>query len=407
MPRFPALSSASNSLQPAVFTRLLPLMRSLPEPALPLHIGDTWLKPPAAAMLDRVASGRELYPYSSPAGDVGLRSSFCQRWTDLGLQGLDVDRVHVTPGATGAVQAAIRTFAGAGDDVMLLAPFWPLVRGITLSCGANPVQVPFYDRLRAGADVTASLEGALTDQTTTVYLCSPNNPDGTVLTAAQQLEVAQFCQRHDLWLISDEAYCDHAFAPHKHRFIANLPGMAERTASIYTASKSYALAGIRIGFLAGDPGWLERARRVSTHQIYNLPLICQRAAKAAIDEGDAWLAEARDKYAAAADHVHRHLEATFHPAQGGGYVFCDVSAELNGKPTLTWLAELLHEGVSIAPGVAFGAHYDQWVRVCYMSLPVPELAVAIERLNRSLNRLRSGGELVYDGPRLELDLGGS
>ncbi len=408
MPRFPALSAESNRLQPAVFTRLLPLLRRLPEAPLPLHIGDTFLEPPAAARLSAVTSSedRALYPYSSPAGDAALRDAFCRRWTDKGLQGLEIPGVHVTVGATGAVQAAIRTFASPGDDVMILAPFWPLVRGITLSCGANPLQVPFYDRVRGGADVTALLEAALTPQTSTVYVCSPNNPDGTVLTAAQQQAVADFCVRHDLWLISDEAYCDHAFAPAAHRFIANLPGMSARTASIYTASKSYALAGLRLGFLVGDPGWLELARRVSTHQVYNVPLVCQRAVQAAIETGDAWVQDARAQYESAASWVAANLDARFQPAQGGGYVFCDVSGELGDKPALTWLAELLVEGVSIAPGVAFGSDYERWVRVCYMSLPLPQLKVAIERLNRSLARLRRGESLAYEGPSLELDLGG-
>ena len=214
MPRFPALSSPSSRLQPAVFTRLLPLLQQLPTPPLPLHIGDTFLAPPPAARLDRVAADddRALYPYSSPAGDPALRAAFCQRWTDLGLRGLEPERVHVTVGATGAVQAAMRTFAGVGDEVLLLAPFWPLVRGIVLSTGATPVEVPFYDRIRAGQGspaerITAALEAHLSERTTTVYLTSPNNPDGTVLSAEEQQGVADFCLRHDLWLISDEAYC--------------------------------------------------------------------------------------------------------------------------------------------------------------------------------------------------------
>lgn len=407
MPRFPAPSPASACLQPAVFTRLLPLFERLPEPPLPLHIGDTYLDPPPDAQLQVVSrnNDRAFYPYSSPNGDPALRRAFCRRWSGLGLENLTPERVHVTVGATGAVQAAFRTFAGAGDEVLVLAPYWPLVRGIALSCAAVPVEVPFYDRLRTGATVEELLAPHTSARTSAVYMCSPNNPDGHVLSETQQRALADYCIAHDLWLISDEAYCDHVFSPATHRFIANLPGMAERTASIYTTSKSYALAGIRIGFLVGDPRWLEAARRVSTHQVYNVPLVNQRAAIAAIETGDVWLRSARARYAEAASYVHEHLEATFAVAEGGGYVFCDVTEALGEKPTLTWIGELLYEGVAIAPGVAFGREYERWVRICYMSLPLPALAQAVTRLNRSLDRLRRGAPVAYEGPRLTLSLG--
>ena len=408
MPTHARRSIEADKLQPAVFTRLLPLLRQLPEPPLPLHIGDTYLAPPAASQLQTVCEGVQpsWYRYSSPAGELPLREAFCARWTQLGFRGLSVDHVHVTQGATGAVQAAMRVFCSPGDDVLILAPFWPLVRGIALSCGANPVEVSFYDRVRGGASPMALLEAARTEATTTVYMCSPNNPDGTVLTPAQLQEVADFCLRHDLWLISDEAYCDHVFPPADRQFIANLPGMAERTAATYTASKSYALAGLRLGFLVGHPSWLEYSRRVSTHQVYNVPMVTQQATLAAIEQGEAWLNEARERYEQAAHLVHQKLQAKFYPAQGAGYVFCDVSEELGDKPTLEWLAELLYEGVSIAPGAAFGRAYDKWVRVCYMSLPLDQLEVAIERLNRSLDRLRRGETLEGVEIPLQLSLGG-
>ncbi|HAN32663.1 MAG TPA: hypothetical protein DCQ06_13795 [Myxococcales bacterium] len=404
MPNFSRRSTEADRLRPAVFTRLLPLLRQLPEPPLPLHIGDTYLSPPEAARLTSVCTAEDpsWYRYSSPAGELPLREAFCERWSALGRRGLSVDHVHVTLGATGAVQAAMRVFCSPGDDVLILAPFWPLVRGIALSCGANPVEVSFYDQIRQGVSATQLLESAKTDKTTTVYMCSPNNPDGTVLSADQLNEVAQFCIKHDLWLISDEAYCDHVFAPAKRQFIANLPGMAERVASTYTASKSYALAGLRLGFLVGAPQWLEYSRRVSTHQVYNVPMATQQAVQGAIEHGHDWLQQSRDKYAQAAKLVHDNLNASFHHAQGAGYVFCDLREDLGDKSTLQWIAELLHEGVSIAPGAAFGSAYEKWVRVCYMSLPPDQLMIAIDRLNQSLHRIRKGEP--FDGPRIELQL---
>lgn len=395
MPRFPTRNAAALQLKPAIFMRLLPIIRSSPKPPIPLHIGDTFVQPPPASLIAATVDHlpETTYKYAAPNGMIALREAFCDRWSQRGFEGLTTDHVHVTVGATGAVSAALHAFTEPGDDVMLLAPFWPLVRGMVRGLDCRPVEVPFYRRAREGSDVRQLLDAALTPKTSVVYLCSPNNPDGTVLTRSQLQQVAKFCIDNDLWLITDEAYTDYAFAPNEHHFIATFEGMEKRTASTYTMSKSYALAGIRIGFLCGDPSWLETARRVTTHSVYNVPVNSQVAALRAIETGDEWVEEVREKYRLGAELVASQLDADFLPAQGGGYIFADLSADLGARSTLTWLAELLHEGVSLSPGIAFGDDFERFVRVCYMSVPLPELERALGIINRSLARIRRGEDL--------------
>ncbi len=392
MPRHPQTNPNSAALQPAVFTRLLPIIGQMAEKPIPLHIGDTFLSPPDAARLQDVAPsfGDSIYAYSAPNGLPGLRGAFCDRWTRLGKRDLDLDRVHITVGATGAVSTALNTFVLPGEEVLLLSPFWPLVRGMITALGAIPVEVPFYPELHAGRGVAEVLAPHANERTAALYICSPNNPSGAVLDAQQCNDLAAFCCQHDLWAISDEAYGDYAFAPHEHRFIADLPGMSERTASIYTASKSYAMAGLRVGFLVGHPSWLESARRVTTHNVYNVPEACQRMVQLAIEQGDDWVANARQTYSDAADLVASGLQARFTPASGGGFVFVDLSEELGDRDLLAWLVELLDDGVSLCPGSAFGHHWQRSVRLCYMSVPSETLSVAIDRLNGALDRLRKG-----------------
>ncbi len=391
MPRHPALSPHTLTLKPSVFTRLLPHFRTLAEPPIGLHIGDTWIAPPEAARIDRVAErlkGRNPYVYSSPDGEDRLRDAFVERWSRLGVAGLDRDRVHISCGATGGVFAALQTFVEPGDEVLVLSPFWPLVRGMIVSLGAVPVEVPFYRRLRDGESIADILTPHLSPRTTALYVISPNNPDGTVLDAARRAELARFCVSNDLWVVSDEAYADYVFEPAERGFLANEVGMAGRTASVYTVSKSYALAGIRIGFLVGDASWLDVARRVTTHTVYNLPMICQEAAFGAITEGDPWVEQARERYAAAATRVSRDLDADFLAAEGGGYVFVDLAREIGERDTMEVLIELLGHGVSLSPGSAFGQDWQHHVRVCYMSVPEDRLQLAIERLNRAFALLR-------------------
>lgn len=384
------LNSATAALQPAVFTRLLPTIQAMAEKPIPLHIGDTFLPPPTAARLDRVAAtlADRTYAYSAPNGLPSLRAAFCERWTGLGKANLDVNRVHVTVGATGGVFAALQAFVSPGDEVLLLSPFWPLVRGMIVALGATPVEVPFYLDLDDEHGVTDLLAPHITPRTTAIYICSPNNPSGIVLPPAQCSDLAAFCVHNDLWVISDEAYVDYAFAPHRHQFMADLPGMGERTASVYTASKSYALAGIRVGFLVGDPSWLETARRATTHSVYNVAEISQLSAQAAIINGEDWVRQAKEIYRAGASVVAERLQASFVPAAGAGYVFVDLREELGPRPLLDYLTELLHEGVSLCPGAAFGQHWPHHVRLCYMSVPADRLTEAVNRLNRSFERLR-------------------
>lgn len=401
MPRHPRLRPSTAALQPAVFTRLLPVIRRMDPPPILLHIGDTWLDPPPTARFEAIAPALppSTYAYAAPNGLPALRAAWCERYTRMGLRDLDIERVHVTVGATGAVSAALHAFVEPGEEVLLLSPFWPLVRGMIVGMGATAVEVPFYARMRAGAPVAEVLGAHLSPRTTAVYLCSPNNPDGTVLGAQQLAEVAAFCVAHDLWLISDEAYADYAFAPRAHHFVANLPGMAERTATIHTASKSFALAGVRIGFLSGDPSWLEAARRHTTHVVYNVPLACQLSAQAAIEAGEDWVDRAREVYRSGAELLARRLQAPFAPAQGGGFVLVDLDELLGERDLMDYLGELIHEGVTLSPGGAFGKHWERCVRVCYMSVPEAQLEVAVDRLNRSFDRLRRGERLEHAGPR--------
>ena len=390
MPRQPALSPFVQRLRPSVFASVVAQFKTLPAPPAPLHLGDTFRQPPELARLEHAvkmlpANG---YAYSNPNGHEGLRMAVAARLERCGWPGLGLDNVHVTSGGTGAIAAVWHTLLAPGDEVLVLAPFWPLVRGIIHAVGAVAVEVPFYARVRNGESAAAILAPYVSERTAAIYVTSPNNPCGTVLTPAQMAEIATLCVSHDLWALADEAYHDFEYGDVPHTYLASLPGMAQRTASVFTCSKSYALAGTRLGFLVGDPLWLDAARRATTHLIYNVPLVCQLSALQAVTHGDEWIAQTKQLYRDARDLTHRTLQAQFAPAQGGGYVFVDLSHELAGRDVYSYLSELLREGVCVSPGDAFGQAFGAWVRVCYTAVPIAELAVALERLNRSLERVR-------------------
>lgn len=391
MPKSPLMNPATSMLRPSVFSTLAAQFKFLPAPPVPLHLGDTYRAPPESGRLER-AVGRlpsNGYAYAHPSGLEELRSGVAERLANKGLPGYTADNIQVTQGGSGAIATFIRTMIAPGDEVILLAPYWPLVRGIVLSAGAIPVEVPFYQALRQGVAAADIIRPYLTERTAALYITSPNNPCGTVVGPEAALAVADLCCQNDLWVLDDQAYHDYVFEG-QHTFLATLPGMADRTATILTASKSFALAGLRIGFVCGSTAWLESARRMATHLWYQVPIVCQIAVLGAVQDSEEWIDETRDLYRVAAELVHRKLQAKFDPSQGGGYVFADLTEELRGRPIIDYLMEMLHEGVCISPGDAFGEEFSSWARICYTSVPLAELERGIDRLNRSLERVRAG-----------------
>ncbi|MEO7094511.1 MAG: pyridoxal phosphate-dependent aminotransferase, partial [Polyangiales bacterium] len=291
------LSRSADAIRPGVFAELQTRIERFTAAGgdlVPLHIGDTFLDPPEEARFPAVIhAGRlepELYRYGAPIGLAPLRAAFARR---LGVRfGLTVDpdrELLLGAGATHALFCAARAVLDPGDDVLLASPYWPLAHGILAACGARVIEVPFTRRLYDDPSLDAGelFREALTPKTKAIYLITPNNPDGKVLTRAQLEQIAAVAIARGLWVFADEAYADHAFdAPHVS--LATLPEMAERTITAHSLSKSHALAGVRLGCVVGAPALIKTARKIAIHTTFNVPVVAQRSALAALQAGDAW-----------------------------------------------------------------------------------------------------------------------
>jgi aspartate/methionine/tyrosine aminotransferase len=212
-----------------------------------------------------------------------------------------------------------------------------------------------------------------------------------VLTRAQLESVARVALEHDLWVVSDEVYADAAFAPAEHVSIASLPGMRDRTIVVQSFSKSHALAGARVGAVIAGDAVIAAARRVSVHSVFNVPVAMQRAALGALAGGDAWVREARDTYQRARDASVAALAGApvrFSVAEGGTYLFLDLSPAVGDRPTSVALEAAIDRGVLLAPGDAFGRSFGSWARLCYTSAPLPRVLEGIARLRDALESIR-------------------
>jgi aspartate/methionine/tyrosine aminotransferase len=362
-----------------------------------LHIGDTHRAPPEGARFatsDEGAFDVALYRYGAVGGMDALRDAFATRLRSSGHGPLDVDpekHVLVACGATHAIFCVARAVLDPGDEVLVASPYWPLTVGVLRAAGAIPVEVPLTSRLYAdpALDPGALFETAMSARTRAIYITTPNNPDGKVLSKAHLAGVARLAIERNLWVISDEVYAEYVYQG-AHASIARIDGMAGRTLSAYSLSKSHALAGARVGFAVAPESVVRVARRVATHTVFNVPVAAQRVALAALRSPQTWIDEARRDYRAARDATLRALDGsgtrTFVP-EGGSYAFVDFAPVLGKRPLTTLLELAIDKGVLLAPGDGFGDGFASWARLCFTSVPHPDLLEGIARLREAIAEL--------------------
>jgi aspartate/methionine/tyrosine aminotransferase len=383
------LSYRASLLQSSVSTMLAHKLRDYKGKLYPFHVGNCCLEPPVTVSIAELNTKQiELpYHYGYTQGELAFRQALAQKVRLYNqMVWATAENIQVTTGATNAITCAIQALTDPGDEVLMLSPYWSLMRGIVHCAGSVPVEVPFYQQLLDYPDTNPAdiITPYLTPRTRLIYLISPNNPNGLVLTASQLNAVARFAQHHNLWVISDEAYEAYIYVG-SHISIATLDDMAERTISVYTFSKTFALAGLRVGYLVAPEWAIDAIRKIATHTIYNTAQVCQVTALQALEIGEKFVAHAHKVYQEAARLVSTHLEASFHPAQGGAYVFIDLRKY--GSNSMPVLEKAIESGITLAPGEIFGQGFEGFARLCFTSVDHETLVEGIEQLNQVLSEI--------------------
>jgi N-succinyldiaminopimelate aminotransferase len=382
MPRHPNASPTSATLSASVYSALADRAKTRPGRVFALQVGDTWRDPPACARAEaqRTADHPRLHAYAPVVGEPALLDAIERRLR--ARHGADVPRdgLQVMLGATGGLAVVVDTVVDPGDEVVVLAPYWPLIRGIVASRGATPVEVPFFDRLGTpGFDPEAAIARAIGPRTAAIYVNSPNNPTGRILAPEVIEAIARLARAHDLWVISDEVYEDLAYAAEPTP-VWRHPALRDRTIATHSLSKSHALAGARVGYTHGPLDVMRAVRGVQTFLTYCAPRPFQLAAARALTEGDAWLEETRALYAAAG---RRAAAALGLPApEAGSFLFFDAAPFFRpGEDLARFLERCLDDaGVLVTPGLAAGRDYGTFVRLCFTVVPPDELDEALAAL---------------------------
>src|SRR5262245_46081482 len=226
-----------------------------------------------AAMTRAIAENKSHYVQT--AGIPRLRELLAAKLrTKNGIPVDDDDQAIVTNGGIHAIFVICQALLEPGDEVIVPDPEWPATAGNVLAAKGVAVGCPLRESLGWRWDLD-ELQSLITRRTRAIYVNSPSNPTGGVLTRADLEQIAAIAQTHGLWVLSDESYEDVVFEG-EHLSIASLPGMYERTVPIYTFSKSYAMTGLRLGYLAvKDPAMRDRAKKVLFYTASNINSVVQ------------------------------------------------------------------------------------------------------------------------------------
>jgi aspartate/methionine/tyrosine aminotransferase len=309
------------------------------------------------------------------------------------------DEVMVSNGGTHGLYAVIHALLEPGDEVIIPDPEWPPTMAMVTAAGGRPVQVPLRESLGWRWDI-AEVEKAITPKTRVLYLNSPNNPSGGVLTRQDLEQLAAIARERNLWVISDEAYEDVVYSG-EHVSIASLPGMYERTIPVYTMSKSYAITGVRVGYFAiKDATIRDRALKVVLYTTSNVSSLAQYGAVGALEGSQQCIADFKVELQARRDLFYHGLDEAApgvfsgKPPDGAFYAFVKInpdwarSAGLTG-PSLSWaMAEYLikHGRIGCVPGVDFGASCEGYMRFCTCRSR-EELTGALASMKETLSRV--------------------
>ncbi len=373
-----AISAKANELK-AAGEKVINFGVGEPDFATPAHI--------VQAAKDALDCGRT--KYVAAAGLPALRKAIAEKLKRENNLDYDPSQIIVSNGAKHSIYNALFATVDEGDEVLIPKPYWLTYPEIVKACGGVPVYV--MATYRHGYKVTASqIENMITPKTKALILNSPCNPTGAVYTEAEIRKIADVCARHGLTVISDEIYEKLIYGGETHFSIASF--LKEQTIVINGLSKSHAMTGWRLGYLAAPEHVAKAIASFQSHSTSNVNTMTQYAALAALGDDGASVRDMAGEFGARRAFMIEKLEEMkalgfdFIKPDGAFYVMllCDglYGKTYCGRPVRGSMdfAELLleYKKVAATPGVVFGD--DDFIRLSY-ALSEKDIAEGLERIS--------------------------
>jgi aminotransferase len=324
--------------------------------------------------------------YTSNAGLLELREELSHHLAkSLGLSYDPAKEILITSGASEAVDLVMRTVLEPGDVVLVPDPSYVSYAPCAILAGASVRYVPTHAkedfRLRV-----EDLNQVYTPKAKLLVLSYPNNPTGAIMRREDLIPIADFVAKHDLLVLADDIYSDLTYDG-RHVSFASLPGMHDRTLFVSGFSKSYAMTGWRIGYVAGHPDLIDGLTRIHQYTMLCAPIMGQIAALEALrsaSEAKADMVTAYDRRRRLMVHGFRQMGLDCFEPLGAFYVFPDISK--TNLSSETFAEELLkEEKVAVVPGTAFGPSGEGYIR-CSYAYSTEQLQEALRRITHFVER---------------------
>lgn len=375
------LSQRAQEIAPSPIRRFFDMAENM-EGVISLGVGEPDFRTPwtiRSAAINTLE--RQAIFYGANSGLLRLReeiANFMQRKYRLSY--CPENELLVTVGGSEAVDLTFRTLLNPGDEVLITEPCFVCYAPLVSMADGVPVSLPTKEenefRLTA-----AELKAKITPKTKLLMLSYPNNPTGAIMRREDYEAIAEVLRGTDIMVLSDEIYSEMTYGTNKHVSIAELDGMRERTIVVNGFSKTFAMTGWRLGWMAAPPEIIAQARKIHQYAIMCAPMVSQRAAIEALKHCDADCAHMIEEY----DHRRRFLLERFaqmglrcFPAQGAFYLF--PSIESSGLSSEEFCEKLLQEEkVAVVPGSAFGECGKNNIRISY--------AYSLKHLTEAANRI--------------------
>ena len=331
------------------------------------------------------------HQYSITCGAKNLREAIAKKHEKLTGNTTNPDEnVVVTCGGTEAMMASMMAITNPGDKVIIFSPFYENYKADAILSGAEPIFVklnpPNFD-----FDIN-ELENAFKQNPKAIILCNPSNPSGKVFTREELQIIADFAEKYDTYVVTDEVYEHIVYKPYVHTYFASLPKMKDRTITTTSLSKTYSITGWRLGYTIANKEITQAIKSVHDFLTVGAAAPLQEAAIVGLNFGDEYYENLQEKYTHKRDiflNGLKEIGLDFYSPQGTYFVMVDIS-KFKRKSDYDFCVELSQKiGVTPVPGSSFFKDdNNDYVRFHF--------AKNDDTLIEAINRLRKINDLLVD-----------
>ena len=325
--------------------------------------------------------------YTSNWGLIELREEIAKYMERYGMYYNPKNEILITVGASEGVDAVLRGILNPDDEIIVCQPCYVNYTPLAELCFAKVV--PVDTSLNGFYPTAEQIEKLVTPKTKALMICSPNNPTGTMIPKAELEKIAEVVKKHQIWVISDEIYCELAYEGEKHCSIGSFPGMKDYTIILNGFSKSFAMTGWRIGYIAAPAELLAQLVKVHGYNTICAPIFSQDAAVEGLRNGWKEVEKMRVSYQQRRNLMYKAFCDMGLPVPeptGAFYMFPDItSTGLTSEEFATQLCQ--KHNVDVVPGSVFGAGGEGHIRCCYATA-VDKIKIALGKIEEFVEECR-------------------